>query len=147
MAKATGTFTLSGVDELNRVFKQLPKKLGEKAVLNAVRAGARTVRDEARRLVPVKTGQLRKDIKVITEKKSRRTAEKLVSVGVKGPSAFRAHFIEFGTRNFPARPFLRPAAANKAEEAIRIMTTQLGVQVEKQAASLIAKEGAGRKRR
>ncbi len=155
------TFRLEGVDELNRVFKKLPKKLRQSAVLNATRAGARVIRDEAKRLAPKDTGALRKGIKVITPKKAARTSERLVTVGVKGDAAFRAHFTEFGTGGgvigsgprkgqvIPpqsAQPFLRPAVTNKGREAIRIIAESLGDQVGVQAAKLIASEGANKKR-
>jgi HK97 gp10 family phage protein len=161
MAESGGTFTLSGADELSRVFKQLPKKLGENAVLNAVRSGARVIRDEARRLAPFRTGALRRDIKVITLSKKARSSESLVRVGVKGATAFRAHFAEFGAQAFTLRkgplagrligaraahPFLRPAVENKSAEAIRRIVETLGDQVGKQAAALIAGQPKLRKR-
>lgn len=160
---AKETFGLTGFDELERAFKRLPKKLGERAVLNATRAGARVVAKEAKRLAPTgKTGDLKRGIAARTIPKSKRTKDALVDVTVKGPAAFRAHFIEFGRGPFtiqegrfkgtavgpaPAQPFLRPAAANTKRDAIRKMGEIMGAQVEKQAAALIKQNGLDRKKR
>ena len=82
----------------------------------ALLAGARVVRDEARKLVPVRYGYLRRSIVANVSRKSM-VARVMVDpkaeyIGPDGkmnvPSAY-AHLVEFGTRKSKGHPFMRPA--------------------------------------
>lgn len=60
---------------------------------------------EARRLAPVKTGELRESIDyIILHNEGRGRSELRITVGV-----FYGIYQEFGTRNIPPHPFIRPA--------------------------------------
>lgn len=72
----------------------LTPKLARNVMRGAMRAGARVVADEAKVLVPVKSGLTRKDIKVRADARGMVITSK---VQVKGPGAFKAPFIEYGT--------------------------------------------------
>lgn len=75
-----------------------------------VREGVQSVADDtasdAQRLAPERTGALRRSI----------VTERLVRAGRESQTVrvvarvFYARFVEFGTRNMPPRPFMRPAA-------------------------------------
>ena len=117
-----GTVGISGAAEMERLLKLLPEKVAERVTKNALRAGARVIRDEAKDRVPVDTGDLRDSVvvKAPTQRQRKRGAA-LVVVGFKKPVSRRAHLTEFGTQHQPAQPFLRPAvdeAGNKAIDAI-----------------------------
>ncbi|MBY0467608.1 MAG: HK97 gp10 family phage protein [Burkholderiaceae bacterium] len=88
---------LQGVDEAIAQLRALPDKLRKRAILNALRAGGRVFRDEARRLTPVlqvpvrrkgggvirKPGTVRKAINVRTSKIARRGGDLGVFVNVR----------------------------------------------------------------
>lgn len=157
-------FRIEGAKELDDLLKQLPGRTAGRIGSNALRAGARVIRDEAKRVVPVDTGDLRDSIKVITGRADRRT-QRIVHVGSFGPDSRLAHLVEFGTavhritakagkvlayisgfqRVFARsvlhpgakpQPFLRPAGDAKAREALDTMGDVLGVGIEREAAKL-----------
>jgi HK97 gp10 family phage protein len=156
-------FTIHGANDLDKMLKELPAAVARRAAGNALRAAARVIRDEAKREVPVKTGELRKAIKVITGQSTQRDT-RIVHVGVFGKEAPLAHLIEFGsiahriatrtkrvlveiaTGTFfgrevqhpgtPERPFLRPAADAKARESLNVLGEALGTAIEREAVRL-----------
>lgn len=99
-----------------------------------VRAGGKPIREEARRLCPVLSGELKKSIQ--TRVTTRRKVYTLAAVGAR---QHHAHLVEFGTAphyiplrksqrrglnrgvkhpGAKAKPFLRPAFDSKKDEAI-----------------------------
>ena len=144
---------LEGFAEFDAMLKEMGPKLARQVAGNALRAGARVIRDEAKLRVPVKTGALKAAIKVRTsnpqDKRKRR-----VNVGVFGTEGPLAHLIEFGSDphlirprrkkalvdketgeyfgvkvkhpGTPPQPFLRPAADVKAGEVLRVIGEALG---------------------
>lgn len=115
------TVTITGAKELQAKLAKLPKKVANKIQRQGIRKGAKIIQEEARRLVPRKSGLLRKSIKVRVPKKKRR-GEIIISVQTgslgdfKGKSFYGA-FVEYGTSKMAARPFMRPAADNKKQAA------------------------------
>jgi HK97 gp10 family phage protein len=81
--------------------------MGLPQVREGVTAVADDIAGEARRLAPVRTGQLRDSI---TTRRTVRKGEEGDTVRVEA-NTYYAQFVELGTRNMAARPFLRPAAA------------------------------------
>ena len=76
----------------------------ERAILHE---GAALIVDEAKRLAPYKTGQLR-------------------PVGsIEDGDVYYAKFQEFGTRYMRAQPFMRPAIAARRDEAKGLVLTRL----------------------
>jgi HK97 gp10 family phage protein len=100
---------VTGLKELEETLKRLPDDLAVKALAQAVFAGAVVVRDEARRLCPVDTGNLRRSIRIKRKKRhGLRNATVLYQVGPgrsgkKGPDGkyatdgYYGHMVEFGT--------------------------------------------------
>jgi HK97 gp10 family phage protein len=145
MAQSTN---VAGLQELNKVLEQLPDKLQDRAVKNAMAAGARVIRDEAKRLVPVGPGphHLRDDIVVARKVKKTRTRKGSVVVGIRNEGRFYAHLVEFGTSHSAPHPFMRPALDNAQSAAIQKIGPKLGQEVEKQAAKLNKMSGAKRRK-
>jgi len=136
---------VAGLKELNKALQQLPDKLQDKAIKNAMAAGARVIRKEAKRLVPVETGTLQESIVVsrtVQQKGRRRTIKGGVVVGIKDEARFYAHLIEYGSSNSSAHPFLRPALDNQSRAAINKIGPKIGSEVEKQARKLGEKSSA-----
>jgi HK97 gp10 family phage protein len=144
--------TITGLREFKDKLQQLPKTLRRRVLRNALAAGARVVRDEAKRQAPVlasenrntpyrKVGTVRKAISVRTSKRDRLEGNVGVFVnvrpakgaarGAKNPDdPFYWRFLEFGTSKMAARPFLGPAA-QKLREALSVFERELGAWIEK----------------
>lgn len=124
-----GVVRIDGLAELQRNLEELPAKIEQNVMRGALRAGATEIADEARRLVPVNSGQLRESIRVsvrpmpggriiATVKAGGRFKVYTAGKAIKGApyrtsregggidyhAPFYAHFVEFGT----ARHWIRP---------------------------------------
>lgn len=136
-------FQLQGVDELVKKLREIPLALRKRVLRNALAAGARLVRDEAKQQAPVlrlenslqapyrKPGTVRDAVRIRTSKKDRRAGDVGVYVNVKPAKGaergaksradpFYWRFLEFGTKRMAPRKFLRPAA-DKLSAALPII--------------------------
>jgi HK97 gp10 family phage protein len=127
--------SIRGAKELEALLKGLGPRVAARVSDKAIRAGAKVVADEARRLVPVKTGALKKSIAVV-QAPGKRQSERAMVLGFRRPAGRRAHFTEFGTVKSAARPFLRPAFDAKYNEAVDAIGKVLGDGIDKEAAAL-----------
>ena len=98
-------------------FPQIIAKL-DPTVEAALGAGAELIEDEAKSRVTVASGDLKNAIH--TE-----NAGDGVHVVAGDSDVFYGHFVEFGTANTPARPFLIPAAEAKREEVAATVAAAL----------------------
>ena len=144
---------LEGFDELTAKLKAIPAAMRKRVIRNALAAGARLVRNEARKLVPVLSpaaalkapyrtpGTVKKAINVRTSKQSRRSGDIGVFVNVRPAKAgqrgaksktdpFYWRFLEFGTKNMKARPYLQ-TAADKLPEALDLFKASVTKWIEK----------------
>ncbi len=110
-------YEIKGALEMERLLKELGPQLAVKVADEALRAGARVVVEEAKRLVPVDTGALRDSIVAQVQRKGS-DEEREILIGFKVPHSRRAHLTEFGTAHSAAKPFMRPAMDAKASEAL-----------------------------
>ena len=114
--------SLSGMDELMKKLEEMGNKAG-KIQNTALSKAAETVLDAAKDKVPVNTGKL-KDTLGIGKIKTKDGA-KYIEVGInKGDTSdiFYGKFIEWGTSQRPATPYLQPAFEeniNKVQEIIK----------------------------
>lgn len=140
-------FDVPGLAALSQMMADLPQKLAKTVVRGGLRAGAVVLQQEARSLVPEKTGALRKSIKVSTGIKNGNVYSR-VRAGDK--TAFYAHMVEFGTgahkinaksggflsingrlvrsASHPgarSKPFMRPAMDGRAAQALDAMSDYL----------------------
>lgn len=137
-----------GGAELQKALNQLPAKLERNVMRSALRQGANVIRDEARSNVPVKTGALKKSIKVSTRA---RRGQVTATLKAGGKDAFYAHMVEYGTAphdiavkskkvlvfedggkatrarhpGISPKPFMRPAVDDKADEAVQAVANQV----------------------
>lgn len=142
---------VNGIPELKTALAGLVPKLRRQALRNALAAGARVVRDEARRRAPVlqptlrapyrKPGTVRKAVSVRTSKAARRAGDVGVFVNVRPAKRgqrgaksqndpFYWRFLEFGTKKMAARPFLQ-AGARKLGDALEAFKRVIGPQIDK----------------
>lgn len=121
-------FQITGGPEIVKVLNAMPRQLQRKALVNAFRAGANIVRDEAKRKAPNNT--LRRAITVARgNRRNRPSRNTVVMLALRKPASSLAHLFEFGTQDrrqtttgrftgrMTATPFLRPALDTKAQAA------------------------------
>ncbi len=145
--------TVRGLPDLKAALLTIPAKLRRRALRNALAAGARVVRDEARRNAPVLTlgnqlrapyrtpGTVRKAITVRTSKLATRQGDVGVFVNVrpakKGQRGAKSktdpfywRWLEFGTSKMAARSFMQPAQA-VLQQALQVFLQKIGPQIQK----------------
>lgn len=94
---------VKGLAELHKALQQVPEQLEKKVLRNALRAGANVMKKAAQDRVPVKSGALRKSIKVKTSaRKGRYRLKATISAG--DEDAYYAHMVEFGTAAHIIKP-------------------------------------------
>jgi len=124
----SGTIELRGADELLKGLQELEPAIAKKILRTAMRQAATPILEEAKRRVPILTGQLRKSLKIRAIKRNNKGRIGVVISTEKGffkGETFYGAFLEFGTKKMPAKPFIRPAfEANKAR-AVRIVELAL----------------------
>jgi HK97 gp10 family phage protein len=126
------SFELKGAKEMEALLKDLGPRVATRLGDKALRAAARPIVKEAKRLVPKKTGALRKAITAVASSRGRAANERLVLIGFKPPVSRRAHFIEYGTSRQPAQPFIRPALDTMADDALKAMAESLASSILRQ---------------
>ena len=142
---------ITGVEAVNKALEQLPQKLRDRVVKNAMAAGARVIRNEARRLVPIGPGPTHlRDMIVVSRTVQRggkrRSVKGGVVLGIRDEGRYYAHLIEFGTSRSVPQPFMRPALDNKSRQALDVIGSKLGKEIEKQARKLNEMSGAQRRK-
>ncbi len=132
------TAKLEGFKELERVLKRLPKRLAERELTSAARAGANVIRKAVRARAP-KGGELigqritlKKSIRVTRIKKTGHSVEMAIHTG----GAFWGMFLERGTAKMGARPFMGPAFDASSGPAVARLGKVLAKRVEKTAREL-----------
>lgn len=142
---------IEGLAELHKLMQELPAKLEANVLRGGMRAGAKVIEAEARRLAPVGTGKAAGEMRdsVRTSVRSRNgKVEATVKAG--GKKAWYARLVEFGTAahlirpknrkslffaglareqvNHPGakkKPFMRPALDAKAQQAMQTLADYL----------------------
>lgn len=129
---------VKGLAELTAQLDDLGAELAAKALAQAARRAFKPVLESAQQLVPVRSGELMRGIRLAVKKPS--TGDTIVRVGLriskgKGvggmPPARRWHFVEFGTSHQAAHPFLRPALDRSAGRVLELLKVELAKSIEK----------------
>lgn len=126
-----------GFKELSEELKKIPEELRPE-VFKAISETASEIRRDARRRVPVDTGDLRDSIKVRRSKKklnaviwpdyprSGRRIKKGSRKSVPGAKVYYAYAVEYGTKHQREQPFLIPASDAAEEEFVERVDEILG---------------------
>ena len=126
----------SGLEAISRDLELLSRAENNKVLRDATRAGAEVLKDEVVERAPERTGKLKKNVVVVTQK-SRRRGEISSGVHIRGVNprtgnsdntmkannprnAFYWRFVEIGTVNMPPHPFIRPAFDVRQEQATEV---------------------------
>jgi len=124
---SAGSFGVSGFKLLDRQLAKLGTGFGSNSMRNALHDAAELVAAEAKRLVPVRSGNLRDSI-IVSFKPANFAQIEGRGLGLTiyvGPeqgkgtphNGFYGHMVEFGTIHSAAHPFMRPAVANTRPQA------------------------------
>ncbi len=114
--------------ELEKRLVDIADKVAKKALRTAARRAMNEVRKEARDNAPEDTGLLDENFALMTKAKN---GEVTAKVGIKGgakkndTTPFYFRFVELGTKNMQARPFMRPALENNAEKILSSVADEL----------------------
>lgn len=123
----------SGLNDLAKDLELLSRAENKKVLRDATRAGAEVIAQEITDRAPEQTGKLKRNIVVLTQRSKNRN-EIASGVHIRGRNmqtnnsdnkmkandprnAFYWRFVEIGTSNMPAHPFVRPAFDTRQEEA------------------------------
>lgn len=131
------SINIEGAKELEKKLKSFEPKLGRQIVKQALRNGAKVILAAAKANVPVRSGALKKSLKVRAMKKRRHSYGVMVATSddwFKGEQFYGA-FLEFGTSRMAARPFVRPAFDSEKDTAEKIIINDLRQGIEKVGAS------------
>ena len=126
----------SGLNDIAKDLEALSRAENNKVLREATRAGAEVLKDEVIARAPVRTGKLKKNVVVVTQK-SRRRGEISSGIHIRGRNmrtgnsdntmkasdprnAFYWRFLEMGTVNMPPHPFIRPAFDVRQEQATEV---------------------------
>lgn len=147
---------LEGLDDIVRKLRLLPDRVGKNAMRRALRKGANVVRDAARSNAkaiddPETREKINKNIAVASggRRREKEVGGVMLRVGVRGgakptrgdngaPGGNTTHwrFVEFGTSDMRAQPFMRQAGSSSAGKAISAVVDDMHKQVEKELAKL-----------
>lgn len=145
---------VTGLDETVKALRALPSEFSGRnggPVRGALFAATSPMRDEAVRLAPEDTGNLKRNIMIVRDRnpRSSNAAERYmiaIRVGrrsnrvkrayrlgrinsklraLTGTDAWYGIFKEFGTAKMPAEPFLRPAFEARKMQALSVFSVEL----------------------
>lgn len=145
------TVQLEGFRELEAALVRLPKATQRNTLRRVAKGALEPVADRAQGLAPVREGDLKSSI-TVSERRTRRVArsgrfDRKTGVEVAmGPAAGLgalqyASFVEFGTVDTPAQPYMRPAWDGEADQALEYVKDNLWREINA-AANRVARKGA-----
>lgn len=149
-------FRIEGADRILAKMKELPKRVCRNAMRRALRKGARPIRDAARANAkriddPDTREQIAKNITIAGggSRRERQEGGVVMRVGVMGgarpkggesnlPGGNTTHwrFVELGTSDTKAQPFLRPAGSDKAGAAFDATASAMQSELDRELAKL-----------
>jgi len=152
--------SIHGLDGLLRSLREAPKAIQGRAVQAGMRKGGNVIRDDARRRAPKATGFMASQIvtrRANSKSRQRAGVGRGFTVGVKTGRrrkyantkrnrrrgrvgkvyeesgwAYYWRFVEFGTKNMRASPFLTPAGETKGPEAAQVIINETWAALDKQ---------------
>lgn len=153
------TFKLEGFKELDRALGELPKRTGKNALRRTLRKAAEPILGEMKSAAPKDTGRMVSKIaesgKLTANERNGDVAE-FIGIGEDGQKVFGKQaarnavtihvgatgkkqnspvpmWVEFGTAEMPANPFMRPAWESNKNKALNIIKVELKGEIEKAA--------------
>jgi HK97 gp10 family phage protein len=133
------TFTIDGITEIRRAFRELPPTLAKKVIRQGMRTALKPVQAAAKALAPKDTGELARYIVVRAARARKRGVIALdVRVGegdFKGEQ-FYAAFPEFGTSKQPAQHYMERAFLQERNRAKDIAIREISAGIDREVKAL-----------
>jgi HK97 gp10 family phage protein len=131
------TFTITGVKEIQRAYRELPKRVANKVVRQAVRKALKPMQAKVKELSPKgETGRLARAPKVRARKKVRRGIIALnVQIGegdFKGET-FYGGFQNFGTKKIKAKGYIEAAFEATKDAAAQQVSSEVAAGIVREA--------------
>ncbi len=120
--------------KLLNALKEFPINIQNNVMEGAVRAAAKPIVEEARRLVPKDSRNLEKSIGT-TKRKGTKGTEVVFAVSARRGNphdGFYAHMVEFGTSKMSAKPFMRPALEKQERQSIEASKEYIAKRIDKE---------------
>lgn len=147
------TVQLRGFRELERALSELPKATGKNVLRRVARGALQPMAEKARGLAPKDKGDLAASIQV-SERRTKRVARinrfdkntgvEMAMGPVSGDAVLNyATFVEFGTIDTAAKPYMRPAFDSGKNGMLDYVVTNLGREIDKAATRLAKKAARG----
>lgn len=133
MAVSSG-IKIEGMEDLKKVLDQMAPKASRNLMRSTIHAIAGQIAKEAKGQAPKDSGTLKKAIKA--KRRRPKTPDKPFSDvmiehgGQATNDAFYWRFVEYGTQNAPAHPFMQPAIDLMRPQVPAIMREQFGKKLE-----------------
>lgn len=139
------TLDFSGLLDISHDLERLSKAENKKVLRDGTRAGAEVLKQEVIQRAPERTGKLKKNVVVVTMRGKRNAMVSGVHIRGVNPAtgnsdntmkasnrrnAFYWRFVELGTSNMPAHPFVRPAFDTRQEEATRAVIARMNTAID-----------------
>lgn len=130
----------SGLNDIAKDLALLSKAENRKVLRDATRAGAEVFKDEVIARAPERTGRLKNNVVVVSQRTrdggmasgvhirgvNPRTGNSDNSMKTNNPrNAFYWLFVELGTSNMPAHPFIRPAFDVAQDMAVQVSIARM----------------------
>lgn len=127
------TVELDGLDQALRSVREMGRRAGGKVLRTAARDGAKVIKRQVAEMVPMKTGKLKRTLRVRKFRTKQRNTVvigvmtgKRVKLGIKeGAKYYYPAAVEYGTKYRQARPFMRPALRRSDAQARRVFARTL----------------------
>lgn len=151
------TVDVKGLAELSNKIKLLPERFAARGMRRALRRGANVIRDAARNNAkrfddPLTKEAIYKNVAVMGggARREKAAGGPIMRVGMRGGARFNPsasglpggnttgywRFLEFGTSDQAAQPFMRPALASSAERALSVIVESATDELDKELAKL-----------
>jgi len=121
--------SVEGFAELDRKLAMVEAAPSPHRKAAALRAGARVIGDEERRLVPVRSGRLRRSIVEIPDATNLPRSTDTIYIGPTLKDGWYGYMVEVGLGYGGAHPFVRPAIDMRGEEALGLVLSFLGADI------------------
>jgi HK97 gp10 family phage protein len=125
-----------------RSLQNIERKIARKVIKQSTRAAGKIVHARVKADAPVRSGALRKSIKLRALRRSRSAQGVRIITGDRktlgiaaGATGYYPAAIEYGTRRTPARPFIRPAFEITKGAASMTLRRELAEGIEREARS------------
>lgn len=115
---------IKGMDELVGKLNKMNQVMSVRVEEQVTKSGGK-IRKSGKARVPVDSGELKKAIRM------KRSKDRLsATIGPQGKGAWKAHFIEWGTVEQPAQPYMTPAWEENKNDYLNGMKKALGKAVD-----------------